>query len=73
MAETRYKVAPPRPATAPLEGGARDTLPGAAAAALTGWMLSEGVPMELSILAGAFAMGVMTWGRKQLLEHLYKP
>ena len=59
-----------RPATNPIPGGARDALMGALAMALAGWMQAQGAPDEVAVLTGGFAMGLMTWGRKQLLGRL---
>lgn len=59
-----------RPATTPVKGGARDTIPGAASASLTAYLLSQGVPPELAVLAGSVAMGLLSFLRKMAMDRL---
>ena len=59
-----------RPATNPVKGGARDTIPGAAAATITAYLLTRGVPPELAVLAGSVTMGLLSFLRKLAMDRL---
>lgn len=65
--------APPRAATPPMQGGARDTIPGAISSALVAYLITrDDVSPELAILIGSLCAGVFTFARKVYTDFLYE-